>query len=68
MIAWFGSFFTGASFSLVMPFMALFVEELGVKGDLVKLYAGLAVSISALASALFAPVWGRLADRYDASP
>lgn len=68
MIAWFGSFFTGASFSLVMPFMALFVEELGVKGDLVKLYAGLAVSISALASALFAPVWGRLADRYGRKP
>ena len=51
-----------------MPFMALFVEELGVKGDLVKLYAGLAVSISALASALFAPVWGRLADRYGRKP
>ena len=28
-VAWLGNFFTGASFSLVMPFMALYVEQLG---------------------------------------
>ena len=35
-IAWIGTFFTGASFSIVMPFMALYVEELGVKGTMVN--------------------------------
>ncbi|MBJ7540410.1 multidrug efflux MFS transporter [Streptococcus sp. SL1232] len=63
-MAWLGNFFTGASFSLVMPFMALYVEELGAPKNKVEWYAGLAVSLSALASALIAPVWGRLADRY----
>ena len=63
-IAWIGTFFTGASFSIVMPFMALYIEELGVKGDMVEWYAGLSVAISALASALVSPIWGRLADRY----
>lgn len=63
-IAWIGTFFTGASFSIVMPFMALYVEELGVKGAMVEWYAGLSVALSALASALVSPVWGRLADRY----
>ncbi len=51
-----------------MPFMALFVEDLGVAKNRVEWYAGLAVAISALASAIFAPVWGRLADRYGRKP
>lgn len=67
-VAWLGNFFTGASFSLVMPFMALYVEELGAPKSKVEWYAGLAVSLSALASALIAPVWGRLADRYGRKP
>ena len=67
-IAWIGTFFTGASFSIVMPFMALYVEELGVKGAMVEWYAGLSVALSALASALISPVWGRLADRYGRKP
>ena len=67
-IAWIGTFFTGASFSIVMPFMALYVEELGIKGAMVEWYAGLSVALSALASALVSPVWGRLADRYGRKP
>ena len=67
-IAWIGTFFTGASFSIVMPFMALYIEELGVKGDMVEWYTGLSVAISALASALVSPIWGRLADRYGRKP
>ncbi|MGO1415327.1 MAG: multidrug efflux MFS transporter [Streptococcus thermophilus] len=67
-MAWIGTFFTGASFSIVMPFMALYVEELGVKGAMVEWYAGLSVALSALASALVSPVWGHLADRYGRKP
>lgn len=67
-IAWIRTFFTGASFSIVMPFMALYIEELGIKGAMVEWYAGLSVAISALASALVSPVWGRLADRYGRKP
>ncbi|HER8064766.1 TPA: multidrug efflux MFS transporter [Streptococcus pyogenes] len=67
-VAWLGNFFTGASFSLVMPFMALYVENLGTPKELVEYYAGLAVAVTALASALFAPVWGKLADRYGRKP
>ncbi len=32
-IAWFGNFLTGASISLVVPFMPIFVESLGVGGE-----------------------------------
>ena len=33
-----------------MPFMALYVEELGAPEGMVKFYTGLAVAIAALAS------------------
>lgn len=67
-VAWFGNFLTGASFSLVMPFMSLYVEELGVRGTDIEFYAGLAVSVTALASAIMSPIWGNLADRYGNKP
>ncbi|MCJ1996902.1 multidrug efflux MFS transporter [Lactococcus piscium] len=63
-IAWFGTFFTSASISLVMPFMALYVQKLGARGNAVELFTGLSIGISALASGLVAPIWGRLADQY----
>jgi MFS family permease len=69
LICWFGTFFTGASFSLVMPFMPLYIEDLGVKSvNQATFYAGLALSLTALAAGLVAPIWGRLADRYGRKP
>ncbi|WEG74162.1 multidrug efflux MFS transporter [Vagococcus intermedius] len=62
-IAWLGCFFTGASFSLVMPFIPVYIEELGAPKSKIEFYAGLAISVTALASALVAPIWGNLADR-----
>ena len=62
-VAWIGCFFTGASFSLVMPFIPVYVEQLGTPSDQVELFSGLAISVTAFASAIVAPIWGNLADR-----
>ncbi|MBS8037358.1 multidrug efflux MFS transporter [Streptococcus suis] len=67
-VAWLGNFLTGTSFTLVVPFISVFVEELGVGPGQVEYYAGLAVSVNALAAALMAPIWGSLADRYGRKP
>ena len=67
-VAWFGSFLTGASRSLVVPFMPIFVEQLGIEGDQVAFYAGLAISVSAVSAALVSPIWGILADKYGRKP
>ena len=67
-VTWVGNFLTGASFSLVMPFMSLYVEELGARGSDIEFYAGLAVSVTALASTIMSPIWGSLADRYGNKP
>lgn len=63
MISWIGCFFTGASMSLVMPFIPLYIEELGAPKDQIELFAGLAISVTAFAAAIVAPIWGNLADR-----
>ena len=67
-IAWLGSFLTGACISLVLPFMPIFVEQLGVEPSQVTFYSGLAISVSAISAACVSPLWGILADRYGRKP
>ena len=55
--------FTGASISLVMPFIPVYVEQLGTPKSQVELFSGLAISVTAFAAAIVAPIWGNLADR-----
>ncbi|HXY42003.1 MAG TPA: MFS transporter, partial [Vicinamibacteria bacterium] len=53
--------FTG--FAFVLPFLPLYVAELGVSDARVAaLWAGVLISVAPLVAGLVAPVWGRLAD------
>ena len=67
-IAWIGCFLTGACVSLVLPFMPIFVEELGVESSQVTFYSGIAISISSVSAAFISPIWGILADKYGRKP
>ncbi|GCF95752.1 multidrug resistance protein [Enterococcus florum] len=62
-VSWIGCFFTGASFSLVMPFLPVYIEQLGTPASQVEMFAGLAISVTAFAAAIVSPIWGNLADR-----
>lgn len=55
--------FTGST--LVMPFLALYIQQLGVRdtGE-VALWTGLTLGSTPAITALCAPFWGRVADRY----
>jgi MFS family permease len=55
--------FTG--FTLVMPFLPLYLQQLGLE-DLseVALWAGLSLGITPAMTAILSPLWGRLADRF----
>ncbi|EMQ5221046.1 multidrug transporter, partial [Shigella sonnei] len=45
-VAWLGCFLTGAAFSLVMPFLPLYVEQLGVTGhSALNMWSGIVFSI-----------------------
>jgi len=55
--------FTG--FAFVLPFLPLFVRELGVEEpERAALWAGVLIGVAPLFAGLLAPVWGRLADRH----
>src|SRR5918998_1572461 len=54
-----------AGFTLVMPFLPLYISELGVRdvGD-IALWSGLTLGATPAVTALSAPLWGRVGDRY----
>ncbi|HXF61269.1 MAG TPA: MFS transporter [Caldilineaceae bacterium] len=52
-------------FSLVFPFLPLYVKEIGIAtGGSIEFWAGLVFSSQAVTMMLAAPVWGAFADRY----
>ncbi len=56
---------SAVGFSLIFPFLPLYVKQLGANTDQsVEFWAGMVISAQALTMALTAPVWGALADRY----
>jgi DHA1 family multidrug resistance protein-like MFS transporter len=52
-------------FTLVMPFLPLFIAQLGVTDvGQVAMWTGLSLGVTPALTALLAPAWGRLGDRY----
>jgi MFS family permease len=64
-VCFFGSFINIVAMTLLLPFLPLFVEDLGVKEhvDVVQ-WSGIAYGATFFSAALVAPLWGRMADRY----
>ncbi len=51
-------------FTLVMPFLPLYVRQLGVQGTgAIAFWTGLILSVSPAMAALSGPIWGRVGDR-----
>jgi len=61
---WFGCFFTGLAISQILPFLPLYVSQLGVSShEALSMWSGLTFSVTFLVSAIVSPMWGSLADR-----
>ncbi|BDR61130.1 MFS transporter [Lactobacillus xylocopicola] len=61
---WLGCFITGMGYSMTMPFISLFIADLGHYSKLqISLYSGLAFAVTFIAQAIVSPYWGNLADR-----
>lgn len=55
--------FTG--FTLVMPFLPLYFEQLGVSdAGTIAIWSGVSLGVTPAVTAAMAPLWARLADRY----
>lgn len=64
LVLWFGTFMAGVGFSLVMPFMSLYIDTLGTFSQPeLNFYSGIAFSATFLVTAIVSPWWGKLADQ-----
>ncbi len=60
-----GSFTTIVAMTLLLPFLPIYVEQLGVSDRAaIAQWSGVAYGATFFAAALVAPLWGRLADQY----
>ncbi len=64
-ILWIAQFMVMMGMSLILPFLPLFLEQdLGVRNDQnLNLWAGFIFGANFLTALIFAPIWGKLADR-----
>lgn len=65
----FGSFTTLVSLSMLLPFLPVYVRQLGVVSQSAVIqWSGVAFGATFFGTAVTAPLWGRLADRFGRKP
>src|SRR6476660_7826592 len=65
MVLWLGQFLVMGGMTMIMPFMPLYLQELGMKNPHeIATWAGIIFAGNFVTSFLFQPFWGGLADRY----
>jgi DHA1 family multidrug resistance protein-like MFS transporter len=62
---WVAELVAVAGFTVVIPFLPYYVQDLGVTElEEVEFWSGLLFAFHAMAMAIFSPIWGSVADRY----
>ncbi|MDF2569511.1 MAG: major facilitator superfamily 1 [Sporomusa sp.] len=54
---------SGSSYTMVIPFLPLYLLDIGASPDTVNMWSGLVFSITFFVAAVMAPYWGRCADK-----
>lgn len=63
-VLWCGVFFACASYTMVVPFLPVYLlQELHVESSEVNFWSGLVYSVTFLGASIMAPYWGARADR-----
>ncbi len=64
-VIWFAELVAIAGFAVVFPFLPYYVQELGITElHEIELWSALVIAAQAVTMAIFAPIWGSVADRY----
>jgi MFS transporter, DHA1 family, multidrug resistance protein len=64
-ILWFGNFFCSAGIGMIIPFLPLYVQELGIHDvKEAALWAAMIFGINHVMIAVTSPFWGRFSDKY----
>ncbi|MGP4076219.1 MFS transporter [Halobacillus sp. K22] len=62
---WFANFFIAGSITMVLPFLSLYIDQLGDFSDsYVQTWSGWIFGITFVTAFIFSPIWGRIGDRY----
>lgn len=62
---WFANFFISASMTIILPFISLYIDSFGQYSEkYVQSWSGWIFSITFLTALIFAPIWGRIGDKY----
>lgn len=56
--------FTASSYTMIVPFLPLYLLELGADESEVTIYSGFVYAVTFLIAAIMAPVWGKMADAH----
>jgi DHA1 family multidrug resistance protein-like MFS transporter len=65
MIIWMGNFCVAAGATMVLPFLSLYIGTLGEFSEAyVQRWSGYVFGVTFLTAFLFAPIWGRIGDRF----
>ncbi len=68
-VCWLGMFVNWCWIQPNRPHPALYIRHLGVEDTaLIEQFSGIAFGVTFVASAIFSPIWGRLADRIGRKP
>lgn len=54
---------TSASYTMLVPFLPMYLIEIGVKAEDAAMWSGAVFSVSFLVAAIMAPIWGKMADK-----
>lgn len=63
-ILWFSVLLSSASYTMIVPFLPLYLLELGVSEQAAPLWSGVIFSVTFLVGAILAPYWGARSDRH----
>lgn len=58
-----GSMLSASSYTMIIPFLPLFLLDIGVSAKEIHMWSGLVFSVTFLVAAIMAPYWGRRADK-----
>lgn len=61
-------FFTAVSWNQVIPFLPLFMQEMGVEKQSLLTWVGIVFALQSSASIITMPYWGKLGDKYGRKP
>ncbi|CAM3513043.1 MFS transporter [Marinicrinis lubricantis] len=64
-VLWFGQFLVMSGMTMIIPFLPLYIQELGVmNSEEASVWAGIIFAANFLTSFIAQPIWGKIADRY----